>query len=288
MGYKNILYERKENIAYITLNRPDKLNAVTRFGPDSMSQEFKNACFAARDDEQVRVIVIKGAGSAFTAGFDLSEGANRRGMSEPTAETTWDIEQETISTFWSALWENPKPSIAQIHGYCFDLGLNIASLADLAIAEEGALFADRAPRYGGVQLFAQPNLLLGIRKAKEFLFTGNMFTAQEMLRIGFLNKVVPKENLEAEVNRLAQSIVLMPHVTTKFSKLAVNALYEEGMGLKAQTNMHVAYISMIYSMPNEFKKAVLEKGLKAALAERDEKFRALDPVEQEARAKRSL
>jgi len=150
--YENILYEKKGAIAYLTLNRPEKLNAMD----EATRIEIGQACFEANDDEDVNVIVVRGEGRCFSSGWDIAPGSTQPKFHFPEMRKgreweTWDMLLNRQSPgedhiFWKALWDNMKPSIAQIHGYCLAGGCLLMSLCDLAIASEDALFGYPAAR----------------------------------------------------------------------------------------------------------------------------------------------
>jgi len=201
MAYENIIYEKKDRIAYITLNRPRVLNALSR----QLNRELDEALYDFRDDPEVWVSIISGAGDrAFSSGHDLKE------------DTEEGFADEWTTSFWRQgdpniygnlqIW---KPIIAAIHGYCLAGGLEIALACDMRIAAEDARFGMSevlralVPGGGGVQRL--PRLVpLGI--ALELLLTGDMVDAQEAYRIGLVNKVVTRDELMPAAEKLARKI----------------------------------------------------------------------------------
>ena len=201
MAYENIIYEKKDRIAYITLNRPRVLNALSR----QLNQELDEALYDFRDDPEVWVLIISGAGDrAFSSGHDLKEDTEE-GFEEGWKTSFW---RQANATIYGNLqiW---KPIIAAIHGYCLAGGLEIALACDMRIAAEDARFGMSevlralVPGGGGVQRL--PRLVpLGI--ALELLLTGDMIDAQEAYRIGLVNKVVSRDELMPTAERLAKKI----------------------------------------------------------------------------------
>ena len=286
--YENIIYEKKPPIAYITLNRPDKMNALSR----PLQLEVKDALEdAGWNDDAIRVIVIKGAGRCFSAGFDLSE---------PHEEPRNDVVQWrkyylggnsfSSTIFWDVFWRNPKPLIAQVHGFCLAGGCAAATFCDLTVCSEDALFGYPLVRDAGPYLHALWPWILGIKKAKELLLTGNLIGAQEAYRLELVNKVVPRDKLEEEVNKLAQTVSKVPAASAQYSKILVNMAYEM-MGIRLTLERSAELESMASSasaesMPEkaEFSRLKEEGGLKAALEWRSARFAEEDAWWKEQRA----
>lgn len=288
--YKDIIYEKKGAKAYITLNRPEKLNALS----GAMQKEFVAAADDANEDEDIRVIVIKGAGRAFCSGWDLSpEGAERKvdfpKLREGREREAWDLiinrQTKARAVFQQSLWDSFKPSIVQIHGYCLAAGCHLMSMADLAVASDDAIFGYTAARIGGVGPLYAPPWYLGIRKAKELCYTGWNIDAQEAYEFGWLNKVVPRDQLESEVEMYADTISNLPPMVTYFSKYAINNFYEQ-MGMVSNVKLRdaVSAISEASTLPFSWKwseEKIKEVGLKAYMEERDGPYREVDRVRKE-------
>lgn len=289
--FENVIYEKKGGIAYVILNRPEKLNAM-----DALTRiEIKQACNQANDDEDVKVIVVKGNGRCFSSGWDLAPGPfqpklNFPKLREGRVQEAWDLALNRMHVgedgiFSQALWDNMKPSIAQIHGYCLAAGGLLMSMCDLAIASEDAIFGYPAARFGGIgPLYAHP-WYIGLRKSKELSFTGWMIGAQEALRIGWINKVVGREQLEDEVELWADTISKMPPMVAYFSKITINTFYEQ-MGSKSMMKLggSLSAISEASTLPGSNKwaeKRRQEVGLQAYLEERDAPFKKVDNIIRE-------
>ena len=233
MGYEDystLLLEQTDVVLKVTMNRPEVLNAQSRI----LLEELDHALLTAAEDDGVRVIIIAGAGRAFSAGHDLGspqevEDRKARPFSPgiPGAyKRTWDLNVPNTLR-WREL---PKPTIAQVHGYCIMAGMIIATACDLILASDDARFCDRTVRWGGphVQYFSLP-WEIGVRKAKEYLFTGDWMTAEEAHRFGLVNRVVPRERLEEETMSLAQRIGLQDPFALRLAKQSVN-LAQDQMG----------------------------------------------------------
>ncbi len=223
MTYSTLLTERTGPVLKITTNRPEVLNAQSRI----LLEELDHAFNAAVDDAAVKVIILAGAGKHFSAGHDLGSPQEMADQKKTPLEPGFKGEYRRL---WERFFENtmrwrdlPKPTIAQVQGYCIMGGMMIASACDLIIASEDAQFADRAVGWGGghVQFFSMP-WDLGPRKAKEYLFTGEFIGAAEAHRLGLVNRVVPREKLEEETMALAQKIATKDSFALKFAKASVN------------------------------------------------------------------
>ncbi len=223
MTYSTLLTERTGPVFKITTNRPEVLNAQSRI----LLEELDDAFNAAVDDKDVKVIILAGAGKHFSAGHDLGSPQEMEDQKKTPLEPGFKGEYRRL---WERFFENtmrwrdlPKPTIAQVQGYCIMGGMMIASACDLIIASEDAQFADRAVGWGGghVQYFSMP-WDLGPRKAKEYLFTGEFIGAAEAHQLGLVNRVVPREKLEAETMALAQKIATKDSFALKFAKASVN------------------------------------------------------------------
>jgi enoyl-CoA hydratase len=221
--YSTLLPEQTGAVLKITTNRPEVLNAQSRV----LLEELDDAFGRAVDDDSVRVIILAGAGKHFSAGHDLGSPEEMADQKKNTLEPGFKGEYRRI---FDRFFENtmrwrdlPKPTIAQVQGYCIMGGMMIASACDIIVASEDAQFADRAVKWGGahVQYFSMP-WELGPRKAKEFLFTGDFISAAQAEKAGLVNRVVPREKLESETMKLAQQIAERDPFALKFAKASVN------------------------------------------------------------------
>lgn len=272
MSYENILYEKQGAVAYVTLNRPEKLNALS----DDLQAEVRDALEdAGWTDDAIRVIVLKASGRAFSAGFDITTSARVNAV-ERRAKF---LKGKTFSAsgWWDVFWNNPKPIIAQIHGFCIAGGLATATFCDLRICSEDAKFGAPEIRTGGPYIPAVWPWVIGMSKARELLYTGNLIDAAEAKRLDLVNEVVPIEELDAAVERQALTIAKLPAATVEYNKKLINASYEH-MGVRQviERSMELEAITLASqdSSPEieEFN-AIREKdGLKAALNWNAERF----------------
>ncbi len=244
--YSTLLQAQDGAVRTITTNRPDVLNAQSRI----LLEELDDAFLRAVDDESVRVIVLAGAGKHFSAGHDLGSPQEMEDQRKTPLEPGFKGEYRRL---WERFFENtmrwrdlPKPTIAQVQGYCIMGGMMIASACDLIIASDDARFADRAVKWGGshVQYFSMP-WDLGPRKTKEYLFTGDFIDAAEAARLGLVNRVVPRDRLESETKELAQRIAERDPYALKLAKASVNETQDAQGWRQAMENAFKNYMLTI-------------------------------------------
>ncbi len=233
-GAPTVLYEKAgERIARITLNRPEVANAQNY----EMLYALNDAFDRAVADDDVRVIVLAANGRHFSSGHDLAGGqfdlqANAisqwGGYSAPGMEGHWACEEEVyFGLCWR--WRNiPKVLIAEVQGKVIAGGLMLVWPCDLVVAAEDATFSDPVVAFGanGVEYFGHP-WELGVRKAKEMLFTGRAITAKVAREMGMVNRVVPAEKLTEETMALAEEVAVQPMMGLKTAKESVNQMQDE-------------------------------------------------------------
>jgi enoyl-CoA hydratase/carnithine racemase len=213
----NVLYEVADRIATLTLNRPEVFNAQNA----AMLDELDAAWTRAAEDEDVRVIVLRAEGRHFSAGHDLKD--RWPAPAEITLEWIYRAENRRYLEY-TLRWRNvPKPSIAAVQGRCIAGGLMLCWPCDLIVAADDAKFSDPVAMMGigGVEYHGH-TWELGARKAKEILFTGRAVTAEEAQQAGMVNRVVPRDRLDAETRALAEHIATMPAFGLRQAKRAVN------------------------------------------------------------------
>jgi enoyl-CoA hydratase/carnithine racemase len=236
-----------------------------------MSEELSSALGDAAGDPDVRVVVIRGAGRAFCAGYDLIEDQEFQGAD--VAQWREALAADVGRTL--ELFDHPKPVIAQVHGYCLGGGCDLMMMCDLAIAADDAVFGEPEIRFGsGVVTMALP-WLVGVRRAKELLLTGeDRLDAREALRIGLVNRVVPPDRLEEETMELARRIAALDPVAVSLTKRSINRSLEvAGFREALMANVDLDAIIEAAEVPErrEFNRIREKDGLKAALAWRDAK-----------------
>jgi enoyl-CoA hydratase len=237
-----VVYERRGPVALVTMNRPEYRNAQN----SKMTYALDDAFYRAVEDDDVKVIVLAGAGKHFSAGHDIGTPGRdvdtsyeRRAVLQwdhvgrPGGELRWAREQEVYLGMCRRWREIPKPTIAMVQGACIAGGLMLAWVCDLIVASEDAFFADPVVRMGlpGVEYFAHP-WVLGPRLAKEFLFLGERMPARRAYEIGMVNRVYPRPDLESATLEMAEAVARMPRFGLTLAKKAVNQA-EDLMGLHA-------------------------------------------------------
>jgi enoyl-CoA hydratase len=244
MQYQDILYETGEGIAWIWHNRPQQRNAET----PRLLHELDDALTIAGNDPEIKVVVLGGKGDHFCAGHDLKEAeANRK---EFTVEQRWALESKIYLGYSLRIHDFPKPTIAMVQGACIAGGFMVANMCDILIAAEDAFFSDPVVQSLGaaaVEVLIHP-YVMGVRKAKEFLFTGGRLTAAEGERCGMVNRVVSRAELESTVHAIAQRIAAAPAFGIMLTKRSINrALDMSGFrdALAAHFDTHqLSHVSM--------------------------------------------
>ncbi len=208
MAYQTIIYDKEAPIAGITLNRPQKLNAMN----DLMFREIEAALDEANSDSEIRFVVIKGAGRCFSVGQDLSgEGTLEIMPPDPRLKsplTPIFTQDANLMQRWQRIFNHSKHTVAQVHGYCLGMACDLMMMCRIAIASDDAIFGDPSVRMG----YATANPLwiwrVGPKKAKELLLTGRYIDAREAYEVGLVNLVVPEGRLEEEVDLAIEAIDL--------------------------------------------------------------------------------
>jgi enoyl-CoA hydratase len=274
MDFEHILYEVAGGTARITLNRPEKLNAISQ----TMLSELHTALWEADDDVEVHSVVLRGAGRAFSAGYDLvgrgptteREGRKYRG-SRDFDDDTWQLERS--QRLRMALFDMHKPVIAQVHGYCLAGGTDLATLCDMIICADDARFGFPPAR----DLGALPTQMwlyhVGPQWAKRLLLTGDTITGAEAAQIGLALKAVSAAELEAEVSQLVERLAKIDIELLSANKRVVN-LGLELMGARTLQRLAAENDARAHLAPSAtgFRTKVRELGLREALRERDAKF----------------
>ncbi|MFC1987008.1 enoyl-CoA hydratase/isomerase family protein [Chloroflexota bacterium] len=232
MPYQNIIYHQEEAVAWITLNRPEKLNALS----DDMMEELKDAFEKMAQDRTVSVCVLRGSGRAFCSGRDLGYLTNRIRKEKPQEDVSgvlyaehWRHQFGMTRQCAELLWRSPLVYIAQIHGYCVGAGWELATFCDLIVAAEDARVVWRPTGGSGLLAHLWP-WTIGLRKTKEILFSGEYVTGKEAQQMGMINKSVPSQSLEHEVDSLARKVARRPREFLYLDKIATNKAFEM-MGL---------------------------------------------------------
>lgn len=275
--YRTILYEIERGRARITLNRPEKRNALSM----ELLTELNEALWRADDDTRVHAVVVRGAGTVFSAGYDLAAFAARgdatsgrpdhaRGH-ETFDDDAWQLERALRLRM--AMFDMHKPVVAQVHGHCLAGGTDIALLADMVIAAEDAIIGFPPAR----DLGALPNNMwlynVGPQWAKRLTLTGDTITGAEAARIGLVMKAVPANLLEQEVEGLLDRLALIDADLLAANKRIINLALElmgartlQRLACENDARGHLA------ASAREFRRRAASQGLKAAFQARDAAF----------------
>ncbi len=277
--FESIIYEVDRGRARITLNRPEKLNALSL----KLQSELNEALWEADNNNDVHCVILRGEGRAFSAGYDLTgadgnipvsraqDDSNSYRGGRSVDDDAWQMERS--QRYRMALFDMHKPVISQVHGYCLAGGTDVALLTDMIVCAEDALFGFPPAR----DLGALPNNMwlynVGPQWAKRLMLTGDMITGKEAQQIGLVLKAVPKEHLEFEVEQLADRLARIDPDLLSANKRIIN------MGLElmgARTLQRMAVENDVRGHNSKaalgFGKRVAEMGLNGALRSRDEPF----------------
>jgi enoyl-CoA hydratase len=276
-AFETLLYDVADGVATVTLNRPERLNTIVPPMPD----EVEAAVGRAVRDADVKVIVVRGAGRAFCAGYDFGEGFHHwdewitsGGRWDPGKDFSLATAQEIAPTQkFMSVWRAPKPVIAQVHGWCVGGGSDFALCADLVVASEDAVIGTPYSRMWGAYLSGMWIYRLGLTRAKEHALTGRPLTGSEAAEVGLINRAVPFAELEDTVAELAAGLCSIPSSQLAAQKLVVNQAYEN-MGLGATQTLGPILDGLMRNTPDaeRFIRLVEEEGMRAAVTERDGPF----------------
>ena len=265
MADEIVLYETRGPIAVLSLNRPEKLNAIDARMVAALSETLDRA----EADPEVRAIVLRGEGRAFSAGFDLAMGED--GGVDPIQflrrELTKDL--DVIMRFW----DSPKPTVAAVHTYCLGSGMEMAVACDVTIAAEGCRFGAPEVKFGsGIVALILP-FVIGHKQAKELLLTGDdRISAERALALGLVNHVVPEEEVFERALAMARTIAANDPIAVTLTKQAINRSAEI-MGLRQALAQGLELDVLIEASETpesrEFNRILEKEGAKAATAWRE-------------------
>jgi enoyl-CoA hydratase len=255
-----IAVERRGAVLRLMHDRPEQRNAESQ----ALLDEFDAALREAVADPAVRVIVVGGRGEHFSAGHDLKEAsAKRAGFG---VEERWAYEERRYLDYALRVWDCPKPTIAEVRGACIAGGFMVANMCDLIVASDDAFFADpvcHTLAAAAVEVLVHP-WVMGLRTAKEFLFTGRRMDAAEAHRIGMVNRVVPGAELESVTMALAESIAEAPPFALKLTKRSLNRTFDI-QGFRSAVAAHFDTHQLSH-VTEEFRRNREERGMAGAIA----------------------
>ena len=293
MSYQELIYAVEERIATITLNRPERMNALS----PGLEAEMHRAFDEADADGEVKVIILTGAGVAFCAGYDQGPTPTGRSKMDPADVSIadyierWQRGDAANFTKWTHMWRLAKPIIAAVNGWAMGGGFWYQLAADITIAADTAVFAQPEVRHisNTTFLFAA---LCGWKAANRWALTGDHFDAQEALRIGMVNEVVPHDKLMESARALARRIALVPEPSLRLNKaIAMQGLL--AAGVNAGLLLEGTLSALAHSSHSAEREALLEtqraKGVKAYLEMRDGPFQPepMGPRSAKGRAQRA-
>jgi Enoyl-CoA hydratase/carnithine racemase len=267
-----VLYEVDEKVSIVTMNRPDKLNALN---PD-LKQGLLDALRRADEDPDTRVVLLRAAGRSFCVGYDIGN------PKDPEKEKTrydalrWHESLRASILFELAPWDMKKPVIAQVQGHALGGGCELAMLCDVTIAGESALFGEPEIRFSNAGPAIVMPWYIGLKKARELLYLGDMIDAKAALDLGMINKIVPDAELGEAALKFAKRMSMISADALYNTKLAINR-GAEAAGFRNAVNVGVDVVSMLYAARtpegDQFKEITAEKGLGAALKWRGDQFK---------------
>ena len=278
MDYQTILYSADDAIATISLNRPERLNTIV----PPMPEEIAAAVDAANLDCNIKVIVLRGIGGSFCAGFDFGPEFETGYGDQLSTEGNWDPGKDMIGAInhqtgyvpkFMSMWHSPKPVIAQVHGWCVGGGSDMALCADLIIASDDAQIGAPYSRLWGCYLSGMWIYRLGLSRCKWHALTGEPLSGKDAAEVELINCAVPFDRLEKEVNDLAHKLVRMPLSQLAAMKLVVNKAYEN-LGIANTQVMGTLLDGYMRNTPEgkRFLDTAIEDGVGAAIHNRDKQF----------------
>ena len=265
MPFDTIIYKTEGPLATVTLNRPDKLNAINA----AMVAELGTALDQAEADGEIQAIILAGAGRAFSAGFDLDTDADEAEADSSALRRELTDDFNIIMRFWDC----PKPTIAAVHQYCLGSAMEMAVACDITIAAENCRFGAPEVKFGsGIVALVLP-WFIGPKRAKDLLLTGDdKVTAQQALQYGLVNRVVAADRLLEEARSVALGIAKNDSLAVRITKRAINKTYDiAGMrdALLHALELDIEIESTETDESREFNEILRAKGTKAAIAWRD-------------------
>jgi enoyl-CoA hydratase len=290
MSSETLIYEKEDfeegSMVTLTMNKPETLNALNI----EFSREIDEALTRVEQDDDVKVVVIKGAGKAFSAGYDLGRVylVYGGGTGKPEDKSRRPSQRSRLAyDRWRSeslrrIFLLDKITIAQVHGYCIGGGLYMSLCCDMTIVAEDAKIGHSEQRLGfsgAMYVFPIEVALIGQKRARELLLTGKLIDGKEAERIGLVNQVVPANQLEAETRKLAKSMTLLPRDGIAIGKATARLAYDS-MGLSSAFGQgyigHTLFTNIRYE-PGEFNfiKRRRDVGMREAFKERDARYKDL-------------
>jgi len=286
MSYKYVIYEKDGQIARITMNKPEKLNSYTFISVGDDFAEILDAFKQAENDDDVKVVILKGAGRCFSAGQNLARvgfvygfGTSNKDK-RPGQRIRLKMDMDGIAEAFRSIFLCRKLTIAQVHGFALEAGLMIAMLCDFTIAADDAMVGYPGQRIGfaggGEHTFGHLVMAIGYKRALDLYITGRQITGKEAAQIGLVSRSVPPDKLEEEVEELARQLCLLPRDGIAIGK-ATRHLFYDRMGFNdAFTYGYITHtlFTNLHHEPDEFNffRERREKGAREAFHAKDDRF----------------
>lgn len=271
MASSLVLRENDDRVTIVTLNRPDKLNAISK----ELRLELTDVLRAADADEKTSVVLLRAAGRSFCVGYDIS-GGNPEVQNWKHDALKWHEYLRDCLAFEMLPYDMRKPVVAAVQGHALGGGCEIAMLCDLTIAAEDAQFGEPEIRFSDAGPAIVMPWLIGIKKARELLYMGDMINAKTALDLGMVNRVVPTAELPAASLKYAKRLALISPEALAWTKLSINRGLDAG-GFRNAMNAGVDIVSPLYAAKTEFGMKFQEikskDGLGAALKWRSAQFK---------------
>jgi enoyl-CoA hydratase/carnithine racemase len=267
MTYETIKLEHDGTLVTLTLNRPEKMNSLS----DQLLADFRAAMDVCERDDNVRAMIITGAGKAFSAGFDISPRERPR-----TTVQDWRDHAKDGNETWLRVWRSRLPVVAAVNGYCLGGGCDLSMTCDYTVAADTAQFGEPEIEFCSAPPFLIMPWVLGMKHTKELLLLGERVNASEALRIGLVNRVVPADGLMEEAKKVALRMARLPAIAVKQNKEAINRAYDmRGLMANIEYGQEMFCMTAMAHSPEgqEFRKIAREQGLKAAIRWREQRFK---------------
>lgn len=266
--FEDVLFEVRGAVARVTINRPGKMNTLRMTHTD---RELIAALALAESQREIKVAVVTGAGSkAFCAGWDME------GIADASITELEALVRSNLDLFFK-IWHLRMPVIAAINGYALGAGSAIALACDLALAADNAKLGEPEVRHGALSPFFVLPFMTHSRVVHEMSYFGDMLDAQELLRVGLINRIVPAANFEEEVWRYAQRLAHVPAFSLEMTKRSLRAAFDT-MGLGAVVRQHgladTLVIGANFPEQKQLQEILVQQGMRAFLEARDGPFRS--------------
>ena len=266
-----VLYRADENVGIVTMNRPEKLNAISPEFKDALVQTLK----IADDDAATSVVLLRANGPSFCVGYDIGRKTPERDAWRHDAIRYTQHLRETL-VFELAPWDMKKPVIAEVQGHALGGGCELAMMCDLTIAADDAKFGEPEIRFSAVGPGLVMPWFIGLKKARELLYFGDSIGAEEALSLGMINRIAPRAELPAHALKYAKRLALISPEALAVTKLAINR-GADAAGFRNAINAGVDVVGPLYAAKTaegmKFRTMVQTDGLRAALSKRMDQFK---------------